>query len=82
MSTGLRAHLSVPDRRYRRGAGGWSVVLPGGDDWNFQLQGIPGAMILYWRQQVYHKPTDTVERVDWQHITDMVDATLALIRQL
>jgi hypothetical protein len=31
---------------------------------------------------VYHKPTDTVDKVDWQRIHGMVSATLAIIREL
>jgi aminopeptidase YwaD len=54
----------------------------GGDDWNFHIHGIPGTTMLLWRQDVYHKPTDTVDKVDWQRIHGMVSATLAIIREL
>lgn len=52
----------------------------GGDDWNFHLYGIPGTTMLFWRQDVYHKPTDTLDRVDWSRISTMVDVILAIIR--
>ena len=59
-----------------------SPQIAGGDDWNFHLEGIPGATMLFWRQDVYHKPIDTLERVDWQRVSDMVKATTAIIRDL
>jgi aminopeptidase YwaD len=59
-----------------------SPAKPGGDDWTFQTHGIPGAQLLLWRQPDYHKPTDTADRVDWQRISDVVDAALDLIRQI
>jgi aminopeptidase YwaD len=54
----------------------------GGDDWSFHLEGIQGATMLFWRQDVYHKPSDTLDHVDWQRVSDMVKATSAIIREL
>ena len=52
----------------------------GADDWSFFVEGIPGASMLFWRQDVYHKPIDTLDKVDWRRVGDIIDATLAIIR--
>jgi len=54
----------------------------GADDWQFFIEGIPAATLLFWRQDTYHKPTDTLEYVDWTRVRDMVRAVAALAREL
>lgn len=55
---------------------------PGADDWQFFVEGIPAATLLFWRQDVYHKPIDTLEHIDWTRVRDIVQAVAALAREL
>lgn len=55
---------------------------PGADDWLFFIEGIPAATLLFWRQDVYHKPIDTVDRMDWQRVRDVVSVVAELAREL
>jgi hypothetical protein len=55
--------------------------MPGADDWIFAAEGIPTVSLIFWRLDVYHRPTDTIERVDLAKVRATVDAAYAILER-
>lgn len=54
--------------------------MPGADDWIFAVEGVPTVSLIFWRLDVYHKPTDTFERVDIEKVRSAVEAAYAILQ--
>jgi aminopeptidase YwaD len=55
--------------------------MPGADDWIFAVEGVPTVSLIFWRLDVYHKPTDTFERVDIQKVKSAVEAAYSVLER-
>jgi hypothetical protein len=56
--------------------------MPGCDMWPFHVEGVPSCLYMWWRLPDYHKPTDTLEKVEMEKLATTVDAAFSLLRSL
>lgn len=59
----------------------FAAPMPGADDWIFAVEGVPTVSFIFWRLDVYHKPTDTFERVDIRKVKSAVEAAYAVLER-
>lgn len=59
----------------------FAAPMPGADDWIFALEGVPTVSLIFWRLDVYHKQTDTFDRVDLKKVQCTVDAAYAILER-
>lgn len=53
--------------------------MPGCDMWPFVAHDVPGALFMWWRLPDYHRPTDTLEKVDMRKVERSAEAAYILI---
>jgi hypothetical protein len=58
----------------------FAAPMPGADDWIFAVEGVPTVSLIFWRLDVYHKPTDTFDHVDAEKVRAAVDAAYAVVQ--
>lgn len=54
----------------------------GADEWMFHLEGIPTTLLMFWRLPDYHRPTDTMDKVEMEKIELMVEVALDLLKRI
>lgn len=54
----------------------------GADEWMFHVEGIPTTLLMFWRLPDYHRPTDTIEKIDYEKIETMVDVAIDLLKRI
>lgn len=54
----------------------------GADEWMFHLEGIPTTLLMFWRLPDYHRPTDTMEKIEMNKIELMVKVALDLLKRI
>jgi aminopeptidase YwaD len=57
----------------------FAAPMPGADDWIFAAEGVPTVSLIFWRLDVYHKPTDTFERVDLKKVGAAIEAAYSVL---
>jgi Zn-dependent M28 family amino/carboxypeptidase len=67
-------------------AGGFPTGVPGvgwSDQWSFWQEGYPGIMVTDtapYRYPHYHKPTDTIDKIDLEKLTEVVQGLQAVVK--
>jgi hypothetical protein len=56
--------------------------MPGCDMWPFHREGIPGCLYMWWRLPDYHRPTDTIDKVEPAKVEGCVQAAFLLLQEL
>ncbi|SHF42865.1 Peptidase family M28 [Seinonella peptonophila] len=54
----------------------------GADEWMFHVEGIPTTLLMFWRLPDYHRPTDTMEKIEIEKVEIMVDVALDLLKRI
>lgn len=54
----------------------------GADEWMFHVEGIPTTLLMFWRLPDYHRPTDTMDKIEIDKVELMVDTALDLVKRI
>lgn len=54
----------------------------GADEWMFHLEGIPTALLMFWRLPDYHRPTDTMEKIEYDKVELIIETVFNLLKKI
>jgi aminopeptidase YwaD len=54
----------------------------GADEWMFHLEGIPTALLMFWRLPDYHRPTDTIEKIEYDKVELIIETVFNLLNKI
>ncbi|MEH7525488.1 M28 family metallopeptidase [Bacillus sp. JJ1503] len=54
----------------------------GADEWMFHLEGIPTALLMFWRLPDYHRPTDTIEKIEYDKVELIIETVFNLLKRI
>jgi aminopeptidase YwaD len=54
----------------------------GADEWMFHLEGIPTALLMFWRLPDYHRPTDTMEKIEYDKVELIIETVFNLLKRI
>lgn len=52
---------------------------PGADNWAFHAAGVPSCLLMWWRPAQYHRPDDTIDKIEIEKVEWTVELAISLI---